>query len=473
MGLKKSGYQPILSPAVQDIATYVTAELVTAILMVLVCWLGLRQLRSTARRDAELAAAATIEHEVGERTDALEQTVALYRLFVEKSDAIAFEYDIVRERLTYIAPQVVKLLQSTSKRSRREFLGTLIHPDDRERVTATLHGFAGAPAADGVALQYRLVRDDGRLLYVRTLLNEHTADGRVRGITFDLTQQTKLETEVRHAQKLESVGRLAAGVAHEINTPVQYVQDSVQFVREAIGDVFAVLARHREVSLASAAGVVSRELAERALAGDEEADLAYLLEHVAPALDRAIDGLGRVTTIVQSLKSFAHPDQHKRSVIDVNAAIESTLEIARHEYKYVADVALDLSELPRVQCYASEINQVLLNLIVNAAHAIETVKAERGERGLIRVRTRHEQDHVTIEIADTGCGIPEDVRERVFEPFFTTKPVGRGSGQGLSIARSVIVDKHGGSLTFESTPGVGTTFTILLPLATSELKAAA
>jgi signal transduction histidine kinase len=457
---------------VREIAAYVTVELVAAMLMMLVCYLGVRWMRVAARRDAAAVAMATVEHEVAERTRALEESVARYRTFVENSDAIAFEFDVLRQRLTYIAPQVVKLLGSTSNRARREFLGTLIHRGDQERVAATLQAFADSPGDESLALQYRLVRDDGRMVYVRTLLNDHTPDGLIRGITFDLTQQTKLEAEVRQAQKLESVGRLAAGVAHEINTPVQYVQDSVQFVREAIDDLFGVIERHRAVSVAAAAGEAARELAQQALAGDEQADLSYLLEHVPPALDRAIDGLGRVTTIVHSLKSFAHPDQHQRSVIDLNAAIQTTLEIARHEYKYVADVELDLLELPRVECYASEINQVLLNLIVNAAHAIEEAKHENA-RGVIRVRTRHEHDHVEIAIGDTGCGIPDDLRERVFEPFFTTKAVGRGTGQGLSIARSVIVDKHGGTLTFASTPGVGTTFTIRLPLTTIELGVAA
>jgi signal transduction histidine kinase len=424
-----------------------------------------RRYRRRVRREGRAEANARIEQQVRERTEPLEQTVALYTIFVENTDAIAFEYDLVQKKLTYIAPQVTKLLNSSSNRSRREFLGTLIHRDDREHVMSALSAYAMSPASERVALQYRLVRDDGRIVYVRTLLSDHTSDHLIRGVTIDLTQQTKLEAEVRQVQKLESVGRLAAGVAHEINTPVQYVQDSVQFVREAISDLFGVIEHHRQVSAAALANAPARELAERALAGDEAADLDYLRDHVPQALDRAIDGLGRVTTIVHSLKAFAHPDQRQRTAIDINAAIENTLEIARHEYKYVADVELDFSEVPQVQGYASEINQVLLNLIINAAHAIGEAK-EREDRGMIRVATRNADDHIEISIGDTGCGIPDHLRDRIFEPFFTTKPVGRGTGQGLSIARSVIVDKHGGTLTFDSTPGVGTTFTIRLPLAT-------
>jgi signal transduction histidine kinase len=440
--------------------------LVELLLVGAVCLAWTRRVRREVRREARAEANQRIELQVRDRVEPLEQTVALYTIFVENTDAIAFEYDLTQKKLTYIAPQVSKLLNSTSKRSRREFLGTLIHRDDREHVMTALHDYAMSEASERVALQYRLVRDDGKIVYVRTLLSDHTSNHLIRGVTIDLTQQTKLEAEVRQVQKLESVGRLAAGVAHEINTPVQYVQDSVQFAREAIDDLFGVIEHHRKVSTAVVAGSPSRELADQALAGDDSADLEYLRDHVPQALDRAIDGLGRVTAIVHSLKAFAHPDQKQRTSIDINSAIENTLEIARHEYKYVADVELDFGEVPAIEGYASEINQVLLNLIVNAAHAIEST-ADRDERGMIRVRTRNEADHVEIAIGDTGCGIPDHLRERIFEPFFTTKPVGRGTGQGLSIARSVIVDKHGGSLTFDSALGQGTTFTIRLPLANS------
>ena len=432
-------------------------------LIATVCWVGISRLRDQARKEARTLAASTIEHEVRERTAELEATANRYRIFVENTDAIAFEYDLTAHQFVYLAPQVARLLGSSSKRTRREFLGTLIHPDDRARVAEALASYAASAPEQRVAIQYRLVRDDGRILHVRTLLSNHTGNGIIRGIAIDVTQQTKLETEVRQAQKLESVGRLAAGVAHEINTPVQYVQDSVQFVREAMSDLFGVIEHHRAVTEAVLANAPAQELAARAVAADESADLAYLVENMPPALDRATDGLGRVTTIVHSLKAFAHPDQRQRSAVDINAALSNTLEMTRAEYKYVADVELDLEyELPRVECFGGEINQVLLNLIVNAAHAIEDAAAE--ERGLIRVCTRHHDGFVEISIGDTGCGISEGVRERIFEPFFTTKRVGRGTGQGLSIARSVIVEKHGGALSFDSTVGIGTTFTILLPV---------
>jgi PAS domain S-box-containing protein len=445
---------------VREVINHLAVALCVCALTTVFWWLRL----SRARKQAAAKAANAVSSEVAERTAALEEVIEVYRGFVENSDAISFEYDEPRRRITYIAPQVERLLAASTNRVRREFLGTLIHPDDRKHVMASLTSYAAGGDSERVALQYRLVRDDGRVLYVRTLLSERTDEGVIRGLTIDVTQMTKLEREVREAQKLESVGRLAAGVAHEINTPVQYVQDSVQFTSEAIADLFGVIERHRAITASVVAGTASAEAAARALAEDEHADLEYLIEHVPPALTRATDGLGRVTTIVHSLKSFAHPDQRERTHVDINAAILTTLEVARHEYKYVADIALDLGPLPQLECFAGEINQVLLALIVNASHAIEDARDRLGERGVIRVKTHSVGNAIEIAISDTGCGIPERLRERVFEPFFTTKKHGRGTGQGLSVARSVVVDKHGGSLSFDTAVGKGTTFTIRLPV---------
>jgi two-component system NtrC family sensor kinase len=171
-----------------------------------------------------------------------------------------------------------------------------------------------------------------------------------------------------------------------------------------------------------------------------------------------------VATIVRSMKQFAHPDRGEMSEVDLNEAIQTTLTIARNEYKYVADVETDLGELPRVTCHIGEINQAVLNIVVNSAHAIADVISGTEGRGVIAVRTRRDGDAAVISIRDTGGGIPDTVRDRIFEPFFTTKEVGRGTGQGLAIAHSVVVEKHGGQLTFETVAGEGTTFTIRLPI---------
>jgi len=280
--------------------------------------------------------------------------------------------------------------------------------------------------------------------------------------------RAKIEIELRQAQKLEAVGRLASGVAHEINTPIQFVNDNVHFVRDAMVDLVALIKQYQNVQQAVLACQSSLEaaqdLAREASDAEETADLAYLLENVPVALERSLDGIDRVAKIVQSMKAFAHPDQDSKVAVDLNQAVTSTLTIARNEYKYVADVETDFGALPLVTCHVGEINQAVLNLIVNAAHAISDVVQGTERRGLIRVRTHVEDGAAVISISDTGGGIPAHIRERIFEPFFTTKEVGKGTGQGLFIARSVIAEKHGGSLTFDTETGKGTTFHVRLPI---------
>ena len=295
-----------------------------------------------------------------------------------------------------------------------------------------------------------------------------TAGRRTRSvvcIALDIRERKLLEEGLRQAQKLESVGRLAAGVAHEINTPIQFVGDSLHFVREAMTDMDTVLQAYSHLQATLAAGDPPEQAAARAASAADAADLPYLLENVPPALARAVDGLNRVAEIVRSLKAFSHPDRPEMCAVDLNQAILSTITIARSEYKYVADLETELADLPPVTCHGGEINQVILNLLVNAAHTIGDVVAGTDHHGRITIRTRlADPDTVVIEISDTGAGIPVAVRARIFDPFFTTKEVGRGTGQGLAIARTVIRDKHGGDLTFETELGKGTTFTIRLPI---------
>ncbi len=283
----------------------------------------------------------------------------------------------------------------------------------------------------------------------------------------DVRRLLGVEAELRQAQKLEAVGRLASGVAHEINTPVQFVSHSMNFLRDATKELIGVLDKLQKVQQSVLDGVPSRQAATEAVAAQEEADLPFLLENVPKAFDLALDGLARVTTILHSMKDFAHPDSKAMSAIDLNRAIESTLTIARSEYKYVADVDTSFGDLPRVVCHVGEINQVVLNIAVNAAQAIGDVVRGTDGRGRISVRTWCEGGDALIAISDTGGGISDDAREHIFEPFFTTKEVGKGTGQGLSMARSVIVDRHHGALSFESEVGKGTTFYIRLPVAGS------
>ena len=279
------------------------------------------------------------------------------------------------------------------------------------------------------------------------------------GVGFDITERKLAEQRLAQGEHLESIGRLAAGVAHEINTPIQYLNDSVYFIREAMQDLLA-----HNAKLTALVPAEARESVE-----DE--DIEDLKTDLPPALDRVVDGLGRIAEIVRSMKEFSHVDQREMSRVDINRAINSTLIIARSEYKYVADVETDFQDLPQVTCHGGQINQVVLNLLVNAAHAIADKVKGTAEKGLIKVKTCCEEGFAVVSISDTGGGIPETIRKRIFEPFFTTKEVGKGTGQGLSIAHNVI-KAHGGSLDFVTEIGKGTTFYVRLPLSAEESEAA-
>ena len=279
----------------------------------------------------------------------------------------------------------------------------------------------------------------------------------------EMRERERMAIELRLAQKLESVGRLAAGIAHEINTPIQYVGDSVSFLQSAQKDLDRLLSSYRTALQLS--GEDSRqEAVVAALELEKEVDLAFLHREMPKAFERTLEGVERVAAIVRAMKEFAHPDSGDHSSADLNHALETTLTVAHNEYKYCAQIETRFSPLPLVICNVGELNQVFLNLIVNAAHAI----AESGngvDRGRITITTAAEGDHVEIEIEDNGCGIPPENLEKIFDPFFTTKPVGRGTGQGLAIARSIITEKHGGRVDVHSVVGSGTRFVLRLPIA--------
>lgn len=280
----------------------------------------------------------------------------------------------------------------------------------------------------------------------------------------DLSERRQLEAELRQAQKLQAVGQLAAGIAHEINTPAQFVSDNIHFVGQSFHDLETLMVEYRQAleTLISASG--NEAIGEAVEKAEQAADLAFLRENIPSALKMANEGIAQISSIVRAMKEFAYADRGEKTPADINRAIEATLTVARNEYKYVAEVETDFGDLPSVPCRVGEMNQVFLNLIVNATHAIADVVKGTGAKGRIRIRTRLENDHARIDIEDTGHGIHEKIRDRIFEPFFTTKEVGRGSGQGLALARSIVESKHGGKLTFTSEVGKGTTFTILIPL---------
>ena len=281
----------------------------------------------------------------------------------------------------------------------------------------------------------------------------------------DVTQQRALEKQLGEAQKLESIGRLAAGIAHEINTPTQYVGDNARFLQESFQDLLEVVNGIRALLKTSGDEPPSAESLNALREAIEAADVEYLAEEIPRAVEQSLEGIERVTRIVRAMKEFSHPAEDKTQ-LDLNRAIEGTVTVARNEWKYVAELETELDEeMGTVPCVPGDFNQVILNMIVNAAHAIADVVGESGdEKGRIRISTKRLGDWAEIRLADSGKGIAEDIRKKVFDPFFTTKEVGKGTGQGLSIAHNMVVNKHGGTIRVESEVGRGTTFIIRLPL---------
>ena len=275
------------------------------------------------------------------------------------------------------------------------------------------------------------------------------------------------QAQLVQAQKLESVGQLAAGIAHEINTPAQFIGSNIDFLDESFRQVRRLLDTVLAEMQAIADGAGAQGAMQAVSAMFTEIDWEYLNEEIPAAIRQSQEGIKRITTIVQAMKEFSHPSSKEKVKNDLNKLIETTITVARNEWKYFAEVQTDFDrDLPLVSCLADELCQVILNILVNAAHAIESRFSgdPREKKGRITFSTRQEGQHVEIRIKDTGTGIPPQIRDRIFDPFFTTKGVGKGTGQGLAIAHDVVAKKHGGTLNFESEPGKGTTFVIRLPI---------
>ena len=319
----------------------------------------------------------------------------------------------------------------------------------------------------------KTARGETKILHTRkvAVLNAEGKAEYLLGISEDVTGRKEAEEEkervraqLHHSHLMESIGHLAAGIAHEINTPVQFVGDNLQFLKDACRDLLGMVRKVRQ--LADSPPGDAGELAGLLRSAMKEADLDYLETEAPKALEQSQEGVRRVARIVMAMKEFSHPQGGEEKVaFDVNKALENTITVARNEWKYMADLRTRFDPgLPLVEGCPGEINQVFLNLIVNAAQAIAEKQGGSGERGTIDVETAAVDDCVEIRVADTGTGISEANRPRMFKLFFTTKPMGKGTGQGLAMAYQTVVVKHGGTLTFETEVGRGTTFTVRLPI---------
>jgi two-component system NtrC family sensor kinase len=403
---------------------------------------------------------------------ALQSSEERYReLFENASDPVyTFDLEMRITSLNRIAEEMLGY-------GREEAVGTdlrqLVDAEKWKPVEKAMGQMVAGRAPEKFETEIR--SSDGRRVTVeinpRLIYRDGEAVG-IQAIARDITGRDVAEMELRQAQKLESVGRLASGIAHEINTPMQFVSDNVRFLQDSFGQLQEVIGKLHELSGSSFDQCSGNDLCAEIGRLDANLDSEYLLKEIPEALSQTLDGVERVVTIVRAMKEFAHPENRGMIPADLNKALVNTLTVARNELKYVADVETEFGDLPLVICSLSDINQVFLNLLVNAAHAIGDVVGDTGRKGTIRLQTGMEGSMVVISVADTGGGIPAGIRNRIFDPFFTTKQVGRGTGQGLAIARSV-VDRHKGTLTFESEVGKGTTFYIRLPIEGCECQGTA
>ncbi len=415
-----------------------------------------------------------LQEAIESRGAALSASEERFRLIAENATDFIAIWDRAGARV-YSSPSYAKELGF----SPQELAGipphARIHPEDQELVGQALR--VGIETGVGQVLEYRIQRHDGSWCVLEShaspSLGERGEPGYLVTVARDITGRKaaeegrrEMEVQLLHAQKMESIGQLSAGIAHEINTPTQYIGDNIHFIQDGFQQIHSLLGAHARLIEAAKQGPVSEELLAEVDAAALAADLEYLVQEIPKAIEQSLQGVARVVKIVGAMKEFSHPGTHEKTEIDLNRAIESTLTVATNEWKYLAEVVTDFDpSLPPVPCLPGEINQVVLNMIVNASHAIADVIAAGGAaRGTLTLATRGDGDWVEVRISDTGTGIPEEIRCKIFDPFFTTKGVGKGTGQGLAIAHSVVVDKHGGSIRLESEVGKGSTFVIRLPL---------
>ena len=343
-----------------------------------------------------------------------------------------------------------------------------LHPDDAPTIFSSL---AQLFVEGERTYEYRFRTASGEFVWMhdrlRLIRDEHGTPVEVIGSLTDITARKGMEQkqqqliarlseaheQLLQSEKMASIGQLAAGVAHEINNPIGFVNSNMGTLRHYVGTLLNVVDAYGEAVRKAAPGSA---LEAQIDAINREADLGYLKDDIADLVSESMDGLKRVKDIVQALKDFSHVGQNDWQYADVHAGLDTTLNIVANEIKYKATVEKHYGKLPEIKCLASQLNQVFMNLLVNAAQAIKS-------KGVITIATGSNDGWVWVKISDNGCGIPQENLKRIFEPFFTTKPVGSGTGLGLSLSYS-IVNKHGGRIDVASKPDVGTVFTIKLPV---------
>ena len=377
------------------------------------------------------------------------------------------------ENITFVNPATCRMLQYKKAELLKLNMADITVPEEFNKMRNST-----GRRKKGINEQYevKLKKMDGRFLdglISASPLFDH--EGRYEGslgVLLDVTEMRSLERQLNQTQKLESIGRLAAGIAHEINTPTQYVGDNIRFLQDTFRDLMTLQGKYdfviRDLKAERLTSTSLNELEEL----KQKLDMDFLQDEIPQAIDQSLEGLDRVSKIVRAMKEFSHPGEEETQDFDINKAIQTTITVTRNEWKYTADLETELDpNLPLVHGHPDEFNQVILNLITNAVHAISSKHNDGLKvKGLIRILTKMRDDGVEIEISDTGTGIPEDVQDHIFDPFYTTKPVGQGTGQGLAICRNIVVQKFNGSISFDTKQAEGTRFFIYLPLAEQQVQ---
>jgi PAS domain S-box-containing protein len=403
------------------------------------------------------AALAALARQVLARLE-LRRTLLSYHTVVDGVGHVVFHLDD-RDRLVSVTPTWSQLTGFGAVRSPGQALADYVHPDDRAAVAEQLRELRAGSARH--TFVWRLLRLFGDVVPVeviaRPLIDEAGARRGLVGVIADISERRARAVMVQHAQKLEALGQLAAGLAHEINTPIQFVSDNTRFLAEGYEAMLKLVLTYRDAmgELPAEGGSGPRAVVAEV---ESETDVDFLAEEIPPAIRESLDGVARVAELVRAMKTFSEPG-HERQQVDLNETLRTVLTVAGGQLRDVAEVTCDLEELPLVTCHAGDVSQVFLNLLVNAADSIR----ETGRRGRITVTSRVAGERVVVTVSDTGTGIPESIRLRIFEPFFTTKEVGLGTGQGLHLAWTVVQDRLGGTLSVASEVGVGSTFTISVP----------
>ena len=407
-----------------------------------------------------------------EARTALHKSEIRHRILFESSQDAILTLDPPSWKFTSCNQATLKLFKVKTK---EEF--TMLHPwdvspelqpDGSSSREVSLKHFNTAMEQGSAFYEYIHENRNGEVFPATVLLTRMELAGKVllQGTVRDITEQKSLEVQLTQARKLEAVGQLAAGIAHEINTPIQYVGDNNQFMSEAFCHFIKILKLYDQLAKRAASGQNCQDLIQDINTAVEDADLEYLKEEIPPAIQQTLEGVERISEIVRSMKEFSHPGVKEKIAVDINRALENTLTVSRNEWKYLAEIKTDLDpSLPLILCLPGELNQVFLNIIINAAQAIsENKNSSSTAKGIIKIITRIKEKHLVVRISDTGPGIPQKIQSRIFDPFFTTKEVGKGTGQGLAISRSIVVEQHQGTLDFETDPQNGTTFIIHLPI---------